>query len=55
MQAYALDNGIPFSELLPSLDLVAVSTASDIVPIMGENRVLTHYGLEQLNSNPSTG
>ena len=55
MQAYALDNGIPFSELLPSLDLVAVSTASDIVPIMGENRVLTHYGLEQLNSNPCTG
>lgn len=55
MQAYALDNGIPFAELLPSLDLVAVSTASDIVPIMGENRVLTHYGLEQLNSNPCTG
>ena len=55
MQAYALDNGIPFSELMPSLDLVAVSTASDIVPIMGENRVLTHYGLEQLNSNPCTG
>ena len=55
MQAYAIANGIPFSALLPSLDLVAVSTASDIVPIMGENRVLTHYGLEQLNSSPCTG
>lgn len=55
MQAFALDNGIPFSELLPSLDLVAVSTASDIVPIMGENRVLTHFGLEQLNTSPCTG
>ncbi|MCQ2083600.1 MAG: single-stranded-DNA-specific exonuclease RecJ [Bacteroidaceae bacterium] len=55
MQAYALEAGIPFRELLPSLDLVAVSTASDIVPIMGENRVLTHFGLEQLNSNPCTG
>ena len=55
MQAFALDNGMPFSELLPSLDLVAVSTASDIVPIMGENRVLTHFGLEQLNSSPCTG
>lgn len=55
MQAFALETGISFSELLPSLDLVAVSTASDIVPIMGENRVLAHYGLEQLNSNPCTG
>lgn len=55
MQAFAMSNGIPFSELIPSLDLVAVSTASDIVPIMGENRVLTYYGLQRLNSNPSTG
>ncbi len=55
MQAFAMSNGVPFSELIPSLDLVAVSTASDIVPIMGENRVLTHYGLERLNSHPSTG
>jgi len=55
MQAYALENGISFSKLLPSLDLVAVSTASDIVPIMGENRILTHYGLQQLNSKPCTG
>ena len=55
MQAFAMSNGIPFSELIPSLDLVAVSTASDIVPIMGENRVLTHYGLQRLNSNPCTG
>ncbi|MCQ2066082.1 MAG: single-stranded-DNA-specific exonuclease RecJ [Bacteroidaceae bacterium] len=55
MQAYAMSNGIPFSELIPLLDLVAVSTASDIVPIMGENRVLTYYGLQRLNSQPSTG
>lgn len=55
MQAYAQDNGISFNELLPSLDLVAVSTASDIVPILGENRVLTNYGLQQLSSQPSTG
>ena len=55
MQAYAMSNGIPFSELIPMLDLVAVSTASDIVPIMGENRVLTYYGLQRLNSQPSTG
>ena len=55
MHAFALSNEIPFTELIPSLDLVAISTASDIVPIMGENRVLTYYGLQQLNSNPSRG
>ena len=55
MQAFALNNGIEFNRLTPLLDLVAVSVASDIVPIMGENRVLTYHGLKQLNSNPSVG
>lgn len=55
MQAFAINNGIAFSELLPLLDLVAVSIASDIVPITGENRILAYHGLKQLNSNPSIG
>lgn len=55
MQAFALDNGIDFSQLLPLLDLCAISIASDIVPIMGENRILACHGLRQLNSAPSTG
>ncbi|MDL2306070.1 single-stranded-DNA-specific exonuclease RecJ [Bacteroides sp. OttesenSCG-928-D19] len=55
MQAFALNNGIEFHNLIPLLDLVAVSVASDIVPIMGENRILTYHGLKQLNSNPSVG
>lgn len=55
IQAFAQNNKIPFSFLEPLLDLVAVSVASDIVPIMGENRILTHVGLKQLNSNPSIG
>jgi single-stranded-DNA-specific exonuclease len=55
MQAFALDNGINFESLTPLLDLVAVSIASDIVPINGENRILAYYGLKQLNSNPSLG
>lgn len=55
MQAFAKDNGIEFSQLIPYLDLVAVSIASDIVPIMGENRILAYHGLRQLNHNPSTG
>ena len=55
MQAFALNNGIEFHQLTPLLDLVAVSIASDIVPIMGENRILAYHGLRQLNSNPSIG
>ena len=55
MQAFALNNGIDFHNLLPLLDLCAVSIASDIVPIMGENRILAYHGLKQLNSNPSVG
>jgi single-stranded-DNA-specific exonuclease len=37
------------------LDLVAVSIASDIVPINGENRILTYFGLQKLNQNPRPG
>ena len=55
MQAFAISNGIEFHHLIPLLDLVAVSIASDIVPITGENRILAYYGLKQLNSNPSLG
>ncbi|MDR2955542.1 MAG: single-stranded-DNA-specific exonuclease RecJ [Prevotella sp.] len=55
VQALAQNNKIDFSELTDLLDLVAVSVASDIVPITGENRILTYYGLKQINSNPSLG
>ena len=55
MQAFALNNGIEFNKLLPLLDLCAVSIASDIVPITGENRILAYHGLRRINSNPSTG
>jgi len=55
MQAFAISNGISFSTLIPLLDLTAVSIAADIVPIMGENRILAYHGLRQLNNNPSVG
>ena len=55
MQAFAKNNGIPFSRLIPLLDFCAVSIAADIVPIMGENRILAFHGLKQLNTNPSVG
>lgn len=55
IQGFAKNNGIAFSELIPLLDLCAVSIASDIVPIMGENRILAFHGLKQLNQTPSVG
>lgn len=55
IQAYARINSIPFSSLVQYLDLVAVSIASDIVPLIDENRVLAHFGLKQLNENPGRG
>ena len=45
MQAFAQNNNIEFESLIPLLDLLAVSIASDIVPINGENRILAYYGL----------
>jgi len=55
MQAFAIKNNIDFSNLTPLLDLVALSIASDIVPITGENRILAFFGLKQINTNPSIG
>jgi len=55
MQAFAITNDIDFLKLTPLLDLLALSIASDIVPITGENRILAFYGLKQINSNPSVG
>jgi single-stranded-DNA-specific exonuclease len=55
MQAFAKNNGIPFSRLIPLLDFCAVSIAADLVPVEGENRTLAFYGLKHLNQSPSTG
>ena len=55
MQAFAKNNGIPFSRLIPLLDFCAVSIAADIVPVTGENRILAFHVLKQLNQNPSVG
>jgi single-stranded-DNA-specific exonuclease len=55
ISAYAIRNNIPFSELEQFMDLVAVSTAADIVPIVDENRILVHYGLKRLNYHPRPG
>lgn len=55
LQAYCQYQNIPITELFQYLDLVAVSIASDIVPITGENRILSYFGLKKLNENPITG
>ncbi|POY39414.1 single-stranded-DNA-specific exonuclease RecJ [Solitalea longa] len=55
IQAFAEKNNLPFSYLEDYLDLVAVSIASDIVPITGENRTLAFFGLKRLNENPCEG
>ena len=55
MQAFAKNNNIPFSRLIPLLDLCAVSIAADIVPVIDENRILAFHGLKVLNTNPSIG
>ena len=55
LQGYCQYKGLPFSEVECLLDLVVVSIASDIVPLVGENRILAHYGLKRLNEKPGKG
>ncbi|MXV51079.1 single-stranded-DNA-specific exonuclease RecJ [Pedobacter sp. HMF7647] len=55
IEAYSQKNDIPFDDISCYLDLVAVSIASDIVPITGENRVLAAHGLKKINSEPCNG
>lgn len=55
IQAFIQKNNMDIQLAYQYLDLVAVSIASDIVPITGENRVLTYFGLKKLNTNPNCG
>ena len=55
VQAYSQKHNIPFSEIEQFLDLLALSIASDIVALTDENRILAHYGLKRLNTQPSEG
>lgn len=55
VQAYCQKNNIAFEKITHYLDLLVVSIAADIVPITGENRVLAHYGLKQLSTEPRKG
>lgn len=55
MQGFAISNGIAMTELESLLDLVAVSIAADIVPMVDENRIMAYHGLRRINSNPNMG
>lgn len=55
IQGYAQKNNLPFEELIQYLDLVAISIASDLVPIVDENRILAYFGLKVINTNPRIG
>ena len=55
LQAFTIKHDIHFDELEKYLDLVAVSTAADIVPIIGENRIFVYYGLKKINAAPRIG
>jgi len=55
IQAFSQQNNIDFSEIIEYLDLLTVSIGADIVPMTGENRVFSFYGLQQINKNPRVG
>ena len=55
VQAYAQTHNIAFESIEWLLDLLVVSIASDIVPLVDENRILAYYGLRRLNTSPSEG
>jgi len=53
--AYCIKNNLPLKKALHYIDLVAIAIGCDIVPITGENRVLTYLGLQKINSSPNLG
>ncbi len=55
VQAYSKKYNIAFESILPLLDLLVVSISSDLVTMVGENRILSHFGLKQLNEKPCVG
>lgn len=55
IQALCSNLSLPDAHWMTYLDLVAIAIAADIVPIIGENRILTFFGLQKVNNNPSTG
>lgn len=55
IHAFSEQNNIPFEHIIPLLDLLVISIAADLVPMTGENRLFSYFGLKQLNDSPRTG
>jgi single-stranded-DNA-specific exonuclease len=55
LQAWCIQQEASLDALYEQLDLVAISTCADIVAMTGENRVLTHFGIQQINKAPRPG
>ena len=55
IQAISIRDNLPVEKIYSCLDLVAISIAADVVPIVGENRILSFYGLKNLNKTPRIG
>ncbi len=55
LQAYCNASQIAQEELFKELDLLAISICADIVPVTGENRILTYFGLKLINATPRPG
>lgn len=55
IQAYSQKNNLDAEKIYNQLDLVAVSIASDLVSVIGENRILAKFGVDKINTNPRAG
>jgi single-stranded-DNA-specific exonuclease len=55
IQALTYEQGGVVDDIIPFVDLVAMAIAADIVPMVGENRILTHFGIQQIQENPRLG
>ncbi len=53
--AVAIKHNIPKEEYLKYIDIVAIGTISDIVPLVGENRIISKYGLKAMKETKNTG
>jgi single-stranded-DNA-specific exonuclease len=55
IHALGHNQGESLKDFLPYLDLVATAIGADIVPVVGENRILAYHGVRVMNASPRPG